>query len=413
MALGALAASSSPVCAQSAYEPFGVRLGNVNLFPDAGVTLSYNDNVFSDRDNKQSDFVRAFEAGFNAETDWSRHKATAEAQITNSVYLDNTVGDRNSLYGKLTGRIDITADDTLTLLTSIRRNSTLSGFNSLDSSSPASGDGQPGENPDENLALPRQDASLLSQDPSLRDDQRIEYDDTLLQTSYERDVNDLKVRVSGSYHTLDYNNEQANDLDRGDIRLTTRVTYSLSPSLGIYVQPSLSWQRFDTADDRDSRRQSLLVGTTFNLSAIWIGDVGIGFTNENFRSDTLPDESNLALNARLTWTPSALTKVTFLLLRQQEADIRVSSSGSVTTSLETRVTHDFMSNLSAEIFGGYALDEYSDKTQDRRTARFSLNYLLGRNLVLTAKAEHRERVSDDPNDEYDQNILSIGLKARL
>ncbi|QJE72228.1 outer membrane beta-barrel protein [Aerophototrophica crusticola] len=382
-ALAAAGSLTLPVAAQSPYGPLGVRLGLVEIYPTAGVVARYTDNVFANRTDKESDLVTEFVAGFTANTLWARDTLNADLEVRARRYRENENQDRTSIIAGLSGQFDATEDDTVGFDLRFRRQAEIRNFQDVDPNLP----------PAENIRFDSYSASLL----------------------YERRVNNFALSVTGFGGTVDYPG-LLNDRDRDDAQASLRVSYALSPSLSAYLQPAFAWQDFPNFDSATSTTLTALAGARFDLSTIWVGDIGVGVFKQDYRSDQFKDLTSFAVNGRLTWKPSALTTVTASTVRSQAPNTRPGAGNLVSTRFQLSVRHDFLLNLSAEARVNYAIDDFGrvDDGSDRRwEAELRGEYQLNRNLGLTASVQHRRRESDSPGREYKQNNILLGIRVRL
>ena len=64
---------------------------------------------------------------------------------------------------------------------------------------------------------------------------------------------------------------------------------------------------------------------------------------------------------------------------------------------------------------GYTRDDFSgiDRTDDTITAGGGVSYLINRNFSIDAGYTYTKRWSDDEDEEFDRNLIRIGVTARL
>ena len=79
------------------------------------------------------------------------------------------------------------------------------------------------------------------------------------------------------------------------------------------------------------------------------------------------------------------------------------------------VEHELLRNVILAANVGYTRDDFSgiNRTDDTISAGGGVNYLLNRNFSIGAGYNFTTRSSDDKNEEFDRNLIRIGVTGRL
>ena len=88
------------------YDPLGIRAGGFLIFPSFTVNGDYNDNIFADDENEESDFVFTYSPRVEVRSNFPRHSLNWTVETDIGQYVDNT--DENFWdYGtELSGRLE-------------------------------------------------------------------------------------------------------------------------------------------------------------------------------------------------------------------------------------------------------------------------------------------------------------------
>jgi uncharacterized protein (PEP-CTERM system associated) len=146
-----------------------------------------------------------------------------------------------------------------------------------------------------------------------------------------------------------------------------------------------------------------------------IGEFQVGYRRQSFDEDGFDDEDGIGYGIDLTYTPTLLTTVSlegsgdFRPTQQDEAESNFRSS------LGLDVNHELLRNVRIGAGVGYTRDEFDgiDRTDDTISAGARASYLINRNFSLDAGYTYTKRWSDDETEEFDRNLVRVGVTARL
>ena len=127
------------------------------------------------------------------------------------------------------------------------------------------------------------------------------------------------------------------------------------------------------------------------------------------------EEDGIGYGIDLTWTPTLLTTVTasgggdFRPTTQDEAEANFRSS------VGLGVRHELLRNVILAANVDYYRDDFSgiDRTDNTISAGGGVSYLINRNFSVGAGYNYTTRSSDEDDEEFNRNLVRIGVTGRL
>jgi hypothetical protein len=146
-----------------------------------------------------------------------------------------------------------------------------------------------------------------------------------------------------------------------------------------------------------------------------VGEASVGYRRQYFDEGDFDEEDGIGYDLDLTWTPTLLTTVTasgggdFRPTTQDEAEANFRSS------VGLGVEHELLRNVILAANVGYTRDDFSgvDRTDNTISAGGGVSYLINRNFSVDAGYNFTTRSSDDEDEEFDRNLVRIGVTGRL
>ena len=373
------------------YDPLGIRAGGFLIFPSVTVDGEYNDNIFAS-DDEESDFIFIFSPQIDVRSNFPRHSLNWTVGTDVGQYVDNT--DENFWdYGtELSGRLDIT-----------RRNRLIGGL------SYAHG----------------HEARDDPEDPGVDvADEPVEFDEFGGTLGFEQDFNRFNFRVLGTVDRRDYDEDDPDlpedDRDRNLYGARVRTGYFISPRINAFLEGGYRREVRDASDQdttpplkRDNNVYDLRVGTGIDITALLFGEVSIGWEFQEFDESELDSENSPAYGVGLTWNPTRLTSLSL----EGDGGFEPSDTGSsrLTNRVALRVDHELLRNV---LIGGrvaYTREDFqdTDRVDDRFDVGPDITYLLNRYLSVGAGYTFTTQDSDDEDEEFDRNLVTVRLTAQL
>jgi hypothetical protein len=374
--------------------PLGIRLDGFLAYPKVALEERYNDNIFSDEQNTNSDFITVVEPSLSIESDWSNHALNLFGKAVVGRYARSESERFDDYSVGADGRLDITRDSVLSALASY---------------------------------------SSLHEDRGSPDDvegnEPTEY--TLLSTSalFAQRFNRLTVTLEAGSDRHDFDDVattrgRANndDRDRLRARAAIRAGYELVPGYGAFVRASGNRRFYDEGVDdngfnRDSKGWELVGGLALDLGGITSGELFAGYIEQRYRDSQLDTIGGIAAGAAITWNVTPLTTVTATLSRTAEETTLPGASGFFANGARLAADHELLRNLLLNANLSLTLNDYEGIEREDLVfqAGAGAKYLLNRNFYVTFEYAYTERDSTARGipDDFSRNIFMIRLEAQL
>jgi len=378
--------------ARPEFDPLGVRLGSFRLDASAETGVGFDDNLFGTQRDRRSSLVLSNGAAASLQSQWSVHALALTARIDNLTYADE--GSLNTTEWSVggLGRYDIDASSSVELAVSQRH-----AFLSV-----------------QTLDLQRAGAR-----------EPLPFDEQIARVTGRTRLNRLSATGFGQIRHVTFGDTGSGPLldttigvDYTSYSAGTTVAYEVSP--GRAATLTLRAEELDGegsfARRIDSFTWDALVGFVYDFDGIYQASVGVGYARREFRDASRRSLEGVGIDARLVYLPSQLTTVTLAVRRGVDDSVRSGGEGFLRTIGSLRIDHELQRNI---ILGGtvsYERREYSGPSQraSDAVAAVSAQWLINRNLSLTASYQHVTRFATSPGiQEYDQNLVFLRLRVSL
>lgn len=376
------------------YDPINIRVGSFLLAPEVSLIQEYNDNIFAEDTDTDSDLITVVAPSIELNSDWSRHALSFEAGAELGRYWDNT--DENYFdYGiGVDGRLDVLRE---TFITGGLRYQQLH----------------------EDRGDPN--ATVAALEP-------VQYDLLTASVAGFRGLGRASARVSGNFRSYDYDTvplqgggTSNDDLrDRNEYEVGARVSYELVPDVVPFLQAAYNWRRYDRAGaiGRDSTGYRAEVGTTLNFGGVTTGEVFVGYLRQDYDSPQLETMDGLSFGGSVLWNPTPLTSVQVALARAVEETSTATASGFLSTVGSVRVDHELLRNVLLDSRVSYGQDDYQgiDREADTLEIGAGVRYLVNRNLSAGFGYTYKDRDVSGAigmTGDYTQNVFLLSVTGRL
>lgn len=366
---------------QEEFDPRPVRAGGFVVMSSVGVAAEYNDNIFAEETNEDSDTILKATPRILARSTWSVHELEAGAEFNHREYTDN--GDESSTDYNLfvNGRIDVTRDFQVRL--------------GADTA---------------HITEERYAAASFNTSEAAEFDRSSVY----AQALYRSD----RIQIEG---TVGASEEQFDQLAQQIIRdnsatyVNGRVSYAVSPDIAFFVQARRSELDYDDPA-RDGTRTTMDAGVNFELAAPIRGEIAIGNFSEERDSPVYGDIEGLNVAGNVKWFPSDLTTVTFLANRGVIDPGLATSATAVNTTFGIRVDHELLRNLllfgnlrqENNAYEGVAIDREDDALSLAIGGAYKLNPNMHLEFAVTTRSQDSSGANAGP--DLDVNTISAGIR---
>ena len=374
------------------YAPIGMRAGAFTLYPAVELIAGYDRNP-GRMPGGSGASLYTVAPELLVQSNWSRHELKADLRGSYTGYSPDETPTLSRPYfnGKVDGRIDVTHDTRIDL----------NGRLLVSTDNPGS------PNLQANIAkLPvfttvGGSAGLVKQFNRL---------DLSIKGDVERTAYQASSLTDGTIASND-------DRDYNQYGGTLRAAYELSPGVKPYIEFGADTRMHDLNTDffgyqRDSKGLTGLVGSTFKLTNLLTGDIGIGYGKRTYQDPRLDQISGLIGNASLIWTANALTTVKLTGTSTVSETVIPGVPGELSRDIGLQLDHSFRRWLIGTVKVGFGLDNYVglDRQDKRFSAGAGLTYKLNRSVQI--KGEFREEWlrSSVTGVDYTASIFLLGVR---
>jgi hypothetical protein len=374
------------------YDPLGLRLGGIEVFPWFEESLGYDSNPNRIPQPGHGSGVVKTELGVTAKSDWSAHEFEATIRGAYFVYPDVSSADRPDADANLRLRLDATRD----LAVEFTANGSV-------------GTQQPGTV--EQPLVGTQRGLVYGGGASAALIRSVGPATATLKTTVQRftygDLDVAGVTIPQGFRDYD------------DAGLSLRLGYDVQPGFQPFVEAQVDRRTYDRTDllagyDADSDGLVGRVGLALDITRVVRGEASFGYGQRQADDTRLQSLRGPVFDASIVWTPTALTSVKFTAANSLGDITAATAAGSKTQSAGVEVTHALRRNLSLIGFVTAARTDYegSNTREDGLTAGVKLDYKLNRSLVLRTSFTHERLQSSVPGKDYTANVFLVGLRLQ-
>jgi hypothetical protein len=365
---------------QPEFDPEPVRAGSFNINSSIGLGASYNDNIFAQPSNEESDTIVRITPQVEARSNWTAHELALGAAVDHREYAENDSESTTDYNVFLNGRLDVTRSFALRA-------------------------GADVEHVTEERYEP---ASTGTPEPAQFDGYG-----AFVGASYRVDRVQLETTVGVREEEYDLPVHQIRD--NTDSYINARISYAISPDVAVFAQARRS--ELDYADPtRDGTRTTIDAGVNFELAAPFRGEIAIGSFKDKRDGVAFGDTDGLSVAANVQWFPTQLTTVTFHGFTGATDPGLANSATAITSNYGVRVDHELYRNVL--LFGALRAErqEFQGATIDREDEAFAgalgAAWKLNKNAHLEGSYSFRTQDSSGgtAGPDLDQNVLSIGVR---
>lgn len=375
-------------------DPLGVRLGGFLLFPQVTTGLTYTDNVFFTRDNKQSDLIATATPSFRLVSDFGRHEVRALGRVEAGRFLDNRDESYVNYDLEAGGRYDF------------------------------------GNRADASGTVFHRRASEGRDDPNSAAAFRepVVFTTTGGRASYTQPFGRFNASVGAGAQAIDYRDtplraggtSDQDDRDRNVYDVNARLGYQIQPAYEAFVRAGYSWIRYDRARDnagfaRDSDGYEVVAGARIDLTGLVVGQVFAGYFRRDYDDARLRAVDGLSFGGRLDW---AVTRLTTVYGEAQRNVVETTSGGASAidqTVLLAGVDHELLRQVILNAEFRYVANDFRGiaREDDVYRLRLGATYTLNRNLFVEGGYSYETRESNVRAREFDNNVVLVRIGARL
>jgi len=375
------------------YAPLGWRFGNMKAFFALETGANFTDNVQQSEKDRKSDIGLLLAPRFSIESDWSRHKFTAQGNGEFVRYANQSDYDTQEAEARADLHLEVRRTTALDLAAFyILTQSTASAVNVPDD------------------AIGTRDESFYGGSVAL-----------------EQIVGDFTTRfktgVSREYYgdvTLpDDVVDTSTDQNYYELGFSWRTSYAPTPNLRPFVELAYLPRYRDKKKDRNGLSRSsdgyaATAGIGFDPSPVWSGEFGLIYILREYDDPALDPIDALGPIGRITWRPTELTDVTFSAATYLDEATDANSSGTRNWSGDLDLTHKLRENLTllAGIGVSYQNTQGIDVEDTTLDTNLGLTWQINRWLAWKAEYDFTWFNSNIKGSDYKENQVSMGIEIR-
>jgi hypothetical protein len=385
------------------YDPVGIAYGPLIIRPTLRLDTMFDDNILGSGRRRESDVIFATGAGVDARTRWSNHELRLTGGIEDRRYLEFDTENATDWRIAGSGRLDITRFQTLDARLSAAR-----------------------------IFVPRDDAEDFGTVEPVAVDERS------AALGYSVRENRLGLRLLGQAQTLRFDDSEIvsdttgqvipfaqNFRNRNFYLGSAGLTYEIAPLRNAvviaranrrdYTSEPANAGRVGGPLARSSTGYEVLAGLDSDVSGIFAFRVLVGWLQQFYEDDRLPNPSAPTLDVSLSWNPTTLTSLRVGADRQVTESIRVNNSAILRTNLFATVDHELARNVLLNAGLAYRIEDYEGISRIDRTltATLGATWLVNRNLRVGGFYTRQEADRSAGSPDYDRNIFMLRLSTAL
>jgi len=383
------------------YDPLGIRMGSFLVYPNIGLSETYDSNVFAipgppNSPRVRDDWYTTLTPGMAVTSDWSRHAVSASVQGETKHYASLQTENVNNLTSDAQGRYDIGTNEYLLA-------QGIYWLQHEDRESP--------------------DAPGQARNP-------LEYHVTGANLAYYRMPSRIGIRVDATATSYSFNN--ATDVttnqtinerfrDRIEYVLAPRLTYEIQPGYNAFVRAIGNERAYNSQEPgagpngenvrRNSHGWEVDGGAAIAITSLLSSELYVGYQEQDYENPLLKSDTGVSFGGNLLWNVTPLDTIRGQFSQAIAETTLQGASSSVESNVSITAEHELLRNLLVLGSFGYTRDDYQGVTRTDNTygANLGARYLLNRNWKATADVTYSKRDSTDPTSNYDRWIGTVGV----
>lgn len=360
----------------------GYRIGSWTLAPSVALTTTYDDNVGSSEDDRESDIIILSSASARLNSNLARHAFGLGGTVSRSWHTQGTQQDTFASDLNGNARLDLSRKAFVPAFFSFTRDR-------VDTADP------------ENAELPADDiATTIGAG-----------------IGYSRALAVGRVRVDLNTRRRLF--ELTEDRNLWAVNLGTSYFRPLGPRTTADAGLRYGWDIFDEAEGRNSQEVSIDTGVTYRLNDAISIRGGIGYTQFLFEDTARDNDGGFTFDLDLgLGQPIPLDPRTVLTLNAGRG-VRPTEDGSfslrTTTFFRARIVRQVGIRMSADVAADYRMDEFDDGSRRDHNVGLGggVSYLLTDRASLRLGYDFDQRFSDAADAAFRRNLVSLRLSLSL
>lgn len=366
------------------FDPLGMPVRSFLIHPSLQLREQYNDNIFADDDNEQSDFITNIRPSLVVRSNWDIHALRVFTSADLGRHLDNSNEDYEDFRIGAAGRYDIAYDTFI----------------------------------DGDIRYDNAHEDRSSPDDAGSDDPT-EIDILSARLGFTRALGRLKLFFDTRARDIEFEDASANGVtidnsfrNRFETEADLKLAYEFIPNYEVFARGVYDDRNYESTPfpDRSSEGFRTEIGTAINISGKVKGEIHGGYISQNYQG--VFDDINAAdYGGSLLWNITALTSLRAGLDRDVIETSDALASGYIRTSASAGVEHSFDDGLLGILALTYDDDEFVGIERDDQTlgASLDLEYKPFRGMEAALRYDFRTRESDAAFEDFSNHRITLRL----
>ncbi|MFY8106037.1 MAG: outer membrane beta-barrel protein [Elstera sp.] len=372
------------------FKPVGIGVSGFTLIPRLVTDVGFIDNVYARPTNTKSSAIATVAPEAVLRSQWSRHLLEVTGRVEAKRYASEKTENVENYRFSVGGGLNVTSD--MQLLALIKRE--------------------------------RQHDLRGDPDSANRTTEAAAIDVTIAELGLRHDFGRFNVRFDNTLRDYEYQSVTSGDgrridgNDRSFMTLTHygRLSYEVNPDFVLFGEGAWQTRQHDRASgnglkNRDSTGPEAGAGVNFALSAIWSGEIAVGYAERTIEDSSFGSVSAMTARAQLLWNMTRATSLRAQALRGIGETAVGPSVAYVSTTYWLGVEHQLQSDL---LLGA----NISTRTLDYAKSRDETDVLsvgaratwfINRNFRAQAEYNFSRRDGTIPESNFDRNIGMLRL----
>ncbi|HEY5623274.1 MAG TPA: outer membrane beta-barrel protein [Gammaproteobacteria bacterium] len=379
---------------RSEFDPTGIQLGGLRLFPALGVEYRSDSNIFATAENEIEDSIWVGEPSLILRSDWSRHAFEVGTRVNSARHDEVESEDYDDSFGWVAGRVDLNRQQ---ISAHIEQG-----------------------NMHEERTSPNDQGGIVP----------TEFVSDSFSVSYRYQPAQFFFTVDAYARQLDYKDtltlagrENNDDRDETNVDVGVRVGHEVSDSYSLFAEARSNSNEYDQLVDDDGFARSsdgyeVLLGATVDLSGSTYGEIHLGYRETEYDDERFQTVDGFTFDLDFIWNVSGLTSIQLSGGREINSTTIVGVSGIEATSLDLAIEHELRRNLILRFDASLLNEKFQGSPRDDSVRAVGLNaeYMVNRrlSLFLGLEAEGRETSPLDAGGfEYSKRWITLRLEGRI
>ncbi|MGN6621004.1 MAG: outer membrane beta-barrel protein [Sphingomonas sp.] len=366
------------------YQPTGINVGALRLFPSADVRLAYDSNIYAKSTDRQNDAIVTFSPQLVADYDHGNLHAVGTASANIRRFATYTTENSTGALVNGHASLDLGATDQLIGDLGWRR--------------VVEDRGDPEARTDDTVGPRLSNAWNGALD-------------------YRHQGTRIGFQAHGAIDRFDYLAPIDADRDLTQYSASGRLSYRIRGQTSVFGEIFANRRNFRLATDfsgidRDADTIGGRAGISIDPGGLWSGDVGLGVFHFNPDDPTLRSRTGLSARASLMFAPTPRLAFTLEGFRGDVATVRNGASTRVDTRVQLGAQQEVRHNLHWRGAIVYRRSSFIGGSAQRTLGgEGEIEYRLNNRVAIAATAQYADRNSRLASERFER--FRGGLELRL